>query len=205
MAKGKWFFVRESLSVSTSMSVPIQTGPLQVLHDKEILVLADLENLVAGARQLDCELSLERLAGQLSSASNSCRLFGFTSVSVMEQDRPLGYVCSDDWEIVCKSGEFLEPATSKSAGRNSDNLLLYQAGSLLERIPCEVVVIGSGDGSLVCSLARFIRDADPSKHVVSLSVAGSTSSRLDCVRNADLAANAFLGLDCLRPTLIAVS
>src|SRR5262249_24807564 len=80
---------------------------------------------------------------------------------------------------------------------NSDFKLVYHAGRLIGRGRTDVVVVGSGDGDLVSSLARDIATGETIRPVMTLSLAGSTAGRLDASGNSLIAANLEVGLDCL--------
>jgi hypothetical protein len=60
-------------------------------------------------------------------------------------------------------------------------------------------MLASGDGDLVCDLARGLHGLPTRRAIYTLSLAGSTSLRLDAARNRDIAGNIEIGLDCLRP------
>lgn len=197
--KGKWFFVRESPTCRSSFEIPVETGPLDSLAGKSVLVLADLENWTAASRQLGCELSLERVGDRLRSVAKECHLFAFTSVDPDFQREPRGCVESKSWRVIGLEEGNGAADEGRPARFNSDSLMLFYAGSLLDRIQCDAVVIGSGDGDLVCTLARLVARSTPCRLNATLSLAGSTSSRVNPSRNRHLTASAIIGLDCLQP------
>jgi len=84
---------------------------------------------------------------------------------------------------------------------NSDNSILLWAGWLAGRMRVDLLVVASGDGSLVCDIARFFATCQPACDVVTLSLVGSTSMRLDAGTNPHVRANLSLGHDALRPVL----
>jgi hypothetical protein len=84
---------------------------------------------------------------------------------------------------------------------NSDNQMLFFGGVLFNGSDAEVIVVASGDGSLVCDLARAVAIIDLGRTVVTMSLAGSTSRRLDAQANPDISANIEIGRDCLRDTV----
>jgi hypothetical protein len=82
---------------------------------------------------------------------------------------------------------------------NADNLILFTSGILASHSQADVIVVGSGDGNLVCDLATALRQLPKRRQVMTLSLAGSTSYRLDATRNPAIMANIEIGRDCLRP------
>ena len=81
---------------------------------------------------------------------------------------------------------------------NSDNMILLYTGFLLRTTSAQVVVVASGDGSMTCDIAKFIMSLPRPREVVTLSLVGSTSRRLDANQNPDIKENIELGMDCLQ-------
>ena len=78
---------------------------------------------------------------------------------------------------------------------NADNDLIFHAGMLSSSSRFDVVVIGSGDGDLVTDLGRLIGQMKGA--VLTMSLPGSTSWRLNAAVNPDIRENIEVGLDCL--------
>ena len=83
---------------------------------------------------------------------------------------------------------------------NVDNLLLLWAGHLISRTRTgDLIVVASGDGDLVLAVVRYVAGLRGARDVVTCSLPGSTSQRLDARRNRLILANIEIGLDCLVP------
>jgi hypothetical protein len=82
---------------------------------------------------------------------------------------------------------------------NVDFRLAFLAGMLVSRSSSEVVVLASGDGALVNDVAAGIQALRRDREVWTLSLAGSTSFRLDAERNPLICGNMEIGLDVLWP------
>jgi len=172
------------------------TGPLTAIEGRRVLLLADVENLSCSARDLGFRLSYGTLGQTLRRASESCHLHAFFSRRPGD-DRRVRYFASRGWvphpwdiQTVRVQGEI-------KAMANSDNQMLFFGGVLFNGSDANVIVVASGDGSLACDLARAVAIIDPGRTVVTMSLAGSTSRRLDAQANPDIAANIEIGRDCL--------
>jgi hypothetical protein len=172
------------------------TGPLDTLTDLYVLVLADDENLRCGARDLGFRLCYGRLAQRLRSSARRCGLHAFFSRQPGD-DRRCRYFRESGWLSHPRDIEAVRTCRGTQYLANSDNDLLFAAGILANRGNPEVIVLGSGDGDLVCDLARNLRQLCRSQAILTLSLAGSTSSRLEAARNAHIDGNIEIGLDCL--------
>jgi hypothetical protein len=177
-----------------------ETGPLSPLGERTVLVLADMENLLLGARDLGLALDAHALAATLSTACAACDLHAFFSRMPGDQRLTLQFA-SAGWRVHPRDIRFVRTAWGVRRQANSDNTILFFAGHLLAETDADTVVIASGDGDLVVDAARHIRETSPGRRVATLSLAGSTSSRLDARINADVSANLEIGLDCLRPRI----
>jgi hypothetical protein len=184
----------------TVVHIAALTGPLAALAGRKVLVLADVENLSYGARDLGYKISYRTLADRLRAASRACALHAFFSREAGDEARA-HYFEARGW--VAHQRDIQVVRTCRGAERlsNSDNLILFTAGVLVSRSDAEAVVVASGDGTLVCELAAAIRALPRRRQVITLSLAGSTSWRLDAAKNPDIAANIEIGRDCLfRPS-----
>ena len=176
------------------------TGPLEVLQGHRILMLADVENLSFSAQnRLGYQVSYGALAKHLIAATSSCALHAFFSVQQQESGAHSAYFEARGWTTHHRP---IEIVRTKNGGRkraNIDNHLLFHAGVLCSRSRADTVVLASGDGDLVCDLARALSELPAKRQIVTLSLAGSTSWRLNAQQNPWIAANIELGHDCLRP------
>lgn len=177
--------------------LPARTGPLELLHGRHALVLCDVDNLSLGARDLGYRVSYRRLAELLHRSSRSCRLHAFFP-GLWGEQRRIEYFTARGWTAHMNEIEIVQTHQGTQRLSNSDSLILLWAGWLATRSQADLVVVASGDGSLVCDIARFLADCGPIRQVVTLSLVGSTSCRVDANRNPYVWANLGLGKDALR-------
>jgi uncharacterized LabA/DUF88 family protein len=173
------------------------TGPLRPIEGRRVLVLADIENLSYGARDRALKVSYRRLAQVLRAAARACSLHAFFSRRPREEQR-CRYFEERGWIAHPRDIETVSTYLGLRVRGNSDNHILFATGLLVSRSSSDTVAIASGDGDLVSDLARAVAGLPKPREVVTLSLAGSTSSRLNAASNPCIAANIELGLDCLR-------
>jgi hypothetical protein len=158
--------------------------------------LADDENLRYGARDLSYQLSMRRLGECLRRHAAHCALHAYFSRDPGDERR-----CQDlresGWIPHPRDIEMVRTHRGTKRLANSDNDLLFAAGNLASRSKADVIILGSGDGSLVCDLARNLRQLPRDRVLLTLSLAGSTSFRLDAAHNPHIDGNIEIGLDCL--------
>ena len=179
-----------------SWEIAAVTGPLEGLTDRNVLVLADDENLRYGARDLGYALSLGSLGDCLRRRSRGCELHAFFSREPGDERR-CQYVRVGGWVPHARDIETVQTHRGRQCLANSDNDILFAAGCLAARGNNDVIVLASGDDSLVCDLARNLRRVSAAQTILTLSLAGSTSQRLDATCNADIDGNIEIGLNCL--------
>lgn len=172
------------------------TGPLDVLRRRHVLVLADDENLRYSARDLGLKVSYSTLGELLRRASRRCALHTFFSHE-SHDGRRAAYFASRGWVPHGYVIRTVDTCRGPKRLANSDPLILFTAGQLVAQAKPRTVVIASGDGTLVCDLAAFLSDFSKRIDVVTLSLPHSTSSRLDAAINPLISANVELGADCL--------
>jgi hypothetical protein len=176
------------------------TGPLDLLRDRHVVVLGDLENLEHSARDLGYHLSLTALAERLRSTPRSCVLHACLSRPADEAADCRANLQARGWKAHVNPTEKVRTWRGTEVKANADNLLLFLAGKLLSRGRADCVVLGSGDGDLVQTIAHALaRHLDKPRDLFTLSLPGSTSCRLDAARNPLIKANLEIGRDCLRP------
>jgi hypothetical protein len=182
-------------------AVAVHTGPAGPIRGRSLIVLADLENLLYSARDLGYSLPLPGLARWLRETAGRCVLHGFLSLDPGRAEPELRALCAEDWNVHVNPIEVHRTHQGLERRANADNLMLFCAGSLVSRTPVDtVLVVASGDGDLATSLARCARTLWPApREVITLSLAGSTSWRLQAGRNPLIAANLEIGRDVLRP------
>lgn len=197
---GSWPPKRFLACRRSDVEVACWTGPLTAIEGRRVLVLADVENLSCSARDLGFRLSYGTLGQTLRRASESCHLHAFFSRRPGD-DRRVRYFASRGWVPHPWDIQTVRVRGEMRAMANSDNQMLFFGGVLFNGSDAEVIVVASGDGSLVCDLARAVAIIDLGRTVVTMSLAGSTSRRLDAQANPDISANIEIGRDCLRDTV----
>ena len=175
-------------------------GPLSALKDRRILVLADVENLsYSAAKHHGLEIVYETLGQRLSEAAAGCALHAFFSADPQRTAGQRAYFEARGWSVHHRPIEVVQTYAGEKRRANIDTLLLFQAGLLCSRGRTDTVVLTSGDGDLVCDLARALAELPTPRQVLTLSLAGSTSWRLNAQHNRGITANLEIGCDCLRP------
>jgi len=182
------------------MSIAQRTGPLSGLSGCSAMLLADAENLIYSAANLGYSLSFVRLAELLRQASRRCTLHTFLSTPPQGHDARIEPFEQSGWVIHTNPIHEVKTRNGSRLRANSDNFLLFSAGRLLSKHRVDKVIIGSGDGDLSDDLARAVSELDTKPLVLTMSLAGSTSHRLNAVHNPRIAGNIEVGLDCLYPT-----
>ncbi len=182
-----------SVSHNNQASLVPQTGPLTGLRGRNVLAIFDVENLTISARKMGYELDYTALARCLSAEVRAVQLHAALSVEPGD---------TLDSDHMIQSGftvhtRVIERLRDGSKAANSDNIFAFQAGLLASRARADVVILGSGDGQLVCDLANAIRALPTQRAVWTLSIPGATSARLDCRRNRSIATNVEIGRDVL--------
>lgn len=187
-----------SRSGRSGVEIASVTGPLESLHGQKVLLLADVENLIYSARNLGYKVSFRMLGQRLQAIARSCSLHAFFS-------RPQGddtlerYFQERGWITHPKNIEEFMTHKGWQRHANSDNDILFHAGNLVTRHDADFILVASGDGLLAGDLARLITGLPKSRHVATVSLAGSTSFRLDARTNPNITFNIEIGLDCLIP------
>lgn len=175
-----------------------ETGPLSAIQGRRVLVLADVENLSYSARNLSAQINYGRLAQRLIQDSRSCSLHAFFSSASDRQTAQRAYFEALGWRVHQQLIEVVRTHAGTKTRANIDNLLLFEAGLLCSRTAADTIVIASGDGDLGCDLAAAIAQLPRKRDVLTLSLAGSTSWRLNGRVNPHIHANLELGTDCLQ-------
>jgi hypothetical protein len=181
---------------SSAPSISPTTGPLQVLRGRKLLVLVDDENLRYSARDHGLKLSYTTLAQTLQRISRDCSLHTFFSRSGGDKRRSK-YFDLAGWTVHVNNIESVHAARGTKHPANCDNFLLFTSGILASRSQADTIVLASGDGDLVCALAQAICELPKKRTVVTMSIAGSTSQRLNAAHNPHIAANIELGMDMM--------
>ncbi len=167
-----------------------RTGPLSVIRDRRILIIADVQNLAQGARDLGFHLSWSTLARKLTTGAASASRHAVFARRSDDHRRSANFF-KWGWIPHAKTIEMHSES-------NADNVLAFMAGSLISRMTPDVIVLGTGDGSLAEDVAEAISSLIPHpRPVVTLSFAASTAGRLNAQISSLVTANIEIGRDCL--------
>lgn len=172
------------------------TGPLSLLSGARVSVFLDIENLRGGAQDLGYWVSFAALADQLRQACRFVALHAFYSCEP-GNDAWTQHMQRCGYRTHPRDIETIQTRQGELRLANSDSRLLFLAGHLLTDSTADLVLIASGDGDLVCELAAGIQSLPRPLPVLTLSLPGSTSRRLDVRTNRRLSANLELGADVL--------
>ncbi len=181
-----------------------RTGPVDLFVNRRVLLLADIENLCYSAqRHLHRSIRFGALGRLIRASACRCDLHAFFS-STPDDKRFQQYLEQHGWVVHQRAIETVETYQGQQRLANIDSLLTFQAGVLVSRTRAEVIILASGDGTLVCDLAKAIANLPSPRHIMTLSLAGSTSQRLNAAHNPIIQANLEIGHDCLRPIMQVV-
>jgi hypothetical protein len=178
-------------------SLPATTGPVDLLCGRKVLVICDVDNLSVGAKEAGYTVSYAKLGRLLRENSQNCELHAFFPVDPKRTGR-IDYFRKRGWTTHTNAVQTLHTCRGRERLSNSDNQILLWSGLLAASSDADMIVVASGDGTLVCDIARFFARSVTNRPVVTLSLVGSTSARLDASQNADIFANLELGKDVLQ-------
>jgi hypothetical protein len=148
---------RPRFNQSTAINIANHTGPLDVIENKRVLIIADIENLSYSARnRLGFKVSYSTLTKKLAHITRSCALHAFFSRHHGGEDRWSRYFADRGWIPHPRDIEIIQSYQGQQRLANSDNMILFMSGLLVSRSYADVVGIASGDGTLVCDLAKAI-------------------------------------------------
>lgn len=182
--------------IKPGVTIAKKTGPLNVLVGQRLLVLADIQNIDCGARDLGYRPSYGALARTLSTVAHSASLHAIFARHGHDDRRWRAFTAAG-WIPHAKMARLTSRGTSGRPDANIDHLLAFMAGLLAGLVSTDVVVLVSGDGQLVLDVAEGISQLPRPKPVVTLSLAGSTSYRIDARKCSLIRSNLELGKDCL--------
>jgi hypothetical protein len=195
---GKLPLPRRPLQVRQAYEVAKQTGPLAPLADQKVVVIADAQNLDAGAKELGVKMSWANLGHVL----DGCCLRASRHAILAQRegdDRRMAYLTERGWT---PHATLVRQVTTHKGvvrkGAHADFLMAFLAGVIVSRTRATVCVIASGDGDLVEEMALGIRSLPRARRIVTLSLAGSTAFRLNAETSPLIDANIEIGRDCLR-------
>lgn len=177
--------------------LPATTGPVDLLRGRKVLMICDVDNLSVGAKDAGYTVSYAKLGQLLRENSESCELHAFFPVNAKKKGR-IDYFRKRGWKTHANEVQTFQTCRGRERLSNSDNQILLWSGLLAASSDADMIVVASGDGTLVCDIARFFARSETPRPVLTLSLVGSTSARLDASQNIDIFANLELGKDMLQ-------
>jgi len=180
------------------VEVAHETGPLEMLAHRSVLLVVDDENLRASAKDLGYLMSYQSLGSKIREVTEKWKGHIFFSREPGDEKRAhyfekRGFVPHPRDIHEVRTGRGIERTT------NSDFMIAFHAGMLITRSDADVIVIASGDGKLVWDISEAVRGLPKKRTVVTASIAGSTAWRLNSEHNKFIDVNIEIGLDCFRP------
>jgi hypothetical protein len=171
------------------------TGPLEVIRGRSLVVVADVENLSYSAQKAGFKMSYAGLADILKRVAADVSLHAFFSRRPDDVSWEQ-YFAQRGWQPHARDIEIVQTCRGMEKLANADNLLAFHAGRLAAETDADMLV-ASGDGALVCDIARAVTSLSSARRVFTLGFPGATAARLTC--SQFIAGNLLLGRDCLRP------
>ena len=181
-----------------AVEVAAATGPLRVLAGHDVLVIADCQNLDMGARNLGFAVDWKRLGRRMAWAARSTARHAFIAEPA-GSTRQAEYLARSGWTPHSKVSRTVRSWRGVVSNKNTDHLIAFFAGVLASGSHATLVLVASGDGDLVEDLSEALGMLPPPRPIATLSLAGSTSRRLDARHSCFVIENIELGIDCLKP------
>jgi hypothetical protein len=158
-----------------------------------------MENLILGARDLGYRPDFAALRDSLA---QECRSLTLHAVYSSEENDQCLTEELEEAGFICHPRIIKTVNTHRGEVRttNSDFRVAFAVGFEIHSSSADVLLLGTGDGGLGEAIAEDVRHfCRKERQVMTLSLAGSTSGRLNAVTNPDIAANLEIGLDVLIP------
>jgi hypothetical protein len=167
------------------------TGPFCAFHERaRVLVVADVENIAYGGRDLGMTVDFGKLADRLRAALIDPALHAVVSAPAND-NRIAEFLSDSGWT----------PHQREIVGRhtNADAAIAFQTAVLIARTGSDACVIASGDGGLALDIAQGTRAAFGHCNLIAtLSLAGSTSRLIDARNTRHIDVNIEIGRDVMR-------
>lgn len=178
-------------------TIPAKTGPLGLLAARDLVVIADAENLSYSAPNAGFKMSYASLGSALVKTCASLRLHACFSREAHQAGWER-YFEERGWMPHARDIEYAQTRHGIQKHANADALIAFHSGRLAAETDADVL-IASGDGALASDVAHSIAESWPDRLVFTLGFPGAVSSRLNAANNNGIAGNLLLGMDCLRP------
>ena len=170
------------------------TGPFGAFHDRaRVLIVADVENIAYGGRDLGVAVDFGKLADRLRTALLNPALHAVFSAPPRD-DRVGQFLSALGWT----------PYQREIVGRhtNADIAIGFHAAALLARTNADACVVATGDGGLALDIAQGIRAAFAHCSLIgTMSLAGSTSRLIDSRNTRHIDVNLEIGRDVMHAAM----
>jgi hypothetical protein len=177
--------------------IPAKTGPLDLLSARNLVVVADVENLTFSARNAGFKLSYAALGALLAKTGSTLQLH---ACFCREANREAweDYFEERGWMPHTRMIDYIMTRRGVEKLANADVLIAFQCGRLIAETDGDVL-IATGDGTLANDIAHSTAESWPDRLIFTLGFPGAVSSRLKPNMNNGIAGNLLVGMDCLRP------
>ncbi len=177
--------------------IPAQTGPLNLLHARDLVVVADVENLTYSARNAGFRFSYAALGSALADTAKSLRLHACFSRQEHHRDWE-GYFEQRGWTPHARDISYSEKRNGMHKHANADALIAFHSGRLAAETDSDIL-IATGDGALATDVANGIAEVWPDRLIFTLAFPGAASASLRATNRSPIAGNLLVGLDVLHP------
>lgn len=178
-------------------ALPVTTD-LSLLAGHRLLFLADDENLRISMKNIHCrQLDFRRLQHRLANVARNLQAWSVLT-SPCEEPNRAERLKSAGWRVVSIPRQVVPSFHGLQVKANADHDLAFIAGLLAGCRDYDGVLIGTGDGDLAVAVARGFKRLERAVRIYSISVPGSTSSRLRS-QNDLFTANLSIGADLTSP------
>lgn len=164
----------------------------------KVLVIADAQNLSYSLRKHGYDCDFAALLGTIRALAPSAQAHAFVRLpdqaACSYADH---YFRGAGWRSYSSVSPVVGHGPYRQRKANSDNDILLATGELIARQRPDTIVIASGDGDLGCDIAAHSQQRLDKAAIHTVSISGSTSSRLHRMHNPHITANTLLGWDCI--------
>lgn len=179
--------------------IPPETGPLNLLHARDLVVVADVENLSYSARNAGFKFSYAALGSALAATTKSARLHACFSRQAHHRDWE-GYFTQRGWIPHARDIAYSERRNGMQKHANADALIAFHSGRLAAETNGDIL-IATGDGALATDVANSIAEVWPDRLIFTLAFPGAASASLRASNRSPIAGNLLVGLDVLHPEI----
>ena len=175
--------------------IPAQTGPLRLLHARNLVVVADVENLTYSARNAGYRFSYAALGAALTDTAKSLRLHACFSRQEHHRDWE-HYFQQRGWTPHARDVSYSRSRYGMQKHANADALIAFHSGRLAAETDADIL-IATGDGALAIDVANSVAEVWPDRLIFTLAFPGAASASLRATNRSPIAGNLLVGLDVL--------